>query len=166
MIEQAAKPDWLQQLDGLQALISNKLTLRNLRPGEPLPDSLPHKQQPGTVMPQPDWIWLVELRGQPIAMLIAGPVQNIACLLVLAVASTPQPGDKVASLMLLLRGSLAQMRERGYAGFMVCLDPKLPAEAKLLQIVRKLISLDGQKQFSGIGEGMVLAWGLTDVSKL
>ena len=159
MIEYAAGPKWLQQLDGLQALISNKLTLRTLRPGEPLPN-LPHKLPAGYIPPQPDWVWLVELRGEPLAILIAGPVQHLACLLILAVASTPQPGDKVASLMLLLRGSLAQMRQRGYAGFMVNLDPKLPMEAKLLHILR---GVSGSSFYSS--GGMTLAGASTDVSR-
>ena len=119
-----------QLLDGSSA---RELTVRVMRPYELLPSNIPHELPSDLLLPQPDWCWLVERHGQPLAMLLAAPAQNIAYLMRLA-ASANAPK---ASLVYLFRAALADMASRGYSAYLVHLDPDDPAGASLLRIARR-----------------------------
>lgn len=147
---------WDEHLDKVLGL-REKLQVRTLRPGEQLPDNLPHNMPLDFQSPQPDWIWIVTSYDRPVAMLIAAPAQTIVYMLRIC-AAADGANDGAAALMLLLRTAIREMRTRGYLGYMVNLDPKHKMEAFLL----RLISSTG-KDKAQIVSGMVLAAGPTDV---
>ena len=111
------------------------MSVRTLRKGELLPSNLPHELPPHFISPQPDWIWLAESYGDPVAMLIAAPAQNLAYLMRIC-ASADSPSTRVASLMLLLRTAFHDMRVRGYLGYIVNLGDS-PVELRLLKMVKR-----------------------------
>ena len=126
---------WLQHLDRLQLRSSKSIQVRNLALGESLP-MLPHGL-PATFVPtQPEWVWIAYTPTHPLALLIAGPVQNFVFLARICAASDSL-AESTSALMLLLRRALSDMLRRGYLGYMVALDTKLPAELRLQQIVEQ-----------------------------
>lgn len=134
------------------------LTVRHPLPLEPLPPSLPHELGYSFYPPQPDWVWIVcETDNKPIALLVAAPVQNLVFLMRIC-AATQEAQVGASALMLLLRSSLADMAARGYKAYCVCLDPKRPIEARLIEFVKG--TGNGN---SSIIEGMSLAVGPTEI---
>ena len=115
---------------------SVKLIVRTLNRDEPLPN-LSHNFRPGTILPQHNWIWLVERNSKPLVMLISAPAQTCVFLMSLS-AAADSLGENTSALMLLLRKALGECAKRGYGAFWVHLDPQRPLEAKLLDVIRKL----------------------------
>ena len=134
-----------------------KLRVRTLNRDEPLPN-LSHNFQPGTVLPQHNWIWLVERDSKPIVMLIAAPAQTSVFLMSLA-AAADSLSDNSQALMLLFRTALADMLKRGYPAFWVNLEPARPLESKLLSIIKRLPNVK-------LIENCTLAIGPTNIGVL
>lgn len=128
----------IKMLEGLQPLPPKQdMHVRLLRPNEPIPRNLPHGLPADYVIRQPEWVWIAEENGEPLAMLIAGPVQNIVYLMRIC-ATSKEPARGAAALMLLYRTALADMRQRGYNAYMVHLQPETPFGERMLRAIRRM----------------------------
>jgi hypothetical protein len=133
-----------------------KLRVRTLDRDEPLPN-LSHNFKPGTVLPQHNWIWIVERDSKPIVMLITAPAQT--CVFLMSLAAADSLGDNSQALMILFRSALADMLKRGYMAFWVNLEPARALESKLLSIVKRLPNVK-------LIENCTLAIGPTNIGSL
>lgn len=121
----------INSLSDSQEAICGNYTVRHLTKDEPLP-LFGHGYEDSPLL-QREWIWIAEVRGLPIALLIAAPCQHLAYLMrIFATKSAPR--DVFVGL---LRKSLADILSRGYTNFIVGLDLDRPEEAKLGRIVTK-----------------------------
>lgn len=123
---------------------------RLLRIGEPLPATL-NIEFPSI---DPIWTWVVDGHYGIEGCLIAAPGPGIAILLKLSTV----PAASSTVIVKLLRKSLTDMANRGYRGYLVCLDPAHPLEAKLATIAIKARGLV-------MGRGVIIA-GYTDIGGL
>lgn len=120
----------LQRLESHLELHSGPFTVRCLEPGDKLPD-LPHKL-PDLACIQREWIWVAsEGDREPSAMLVAAPVHNLVFLSRLVTSTCAS----AAILVPLFRKALADMRLRGYTGYVVCLGNN-PIERKLAKLAK------------------------------
>jgi len=107
--------------------------IRTLIKGEALPDL--GQQIPDSHLIQHDWIWLAYNRynDKPVAMFVTAPAHGIVILLrIYAIKSAPK-----TVLVGLFRKSLAAMSSRGYTRYASFLDESRPAEASLIDILKK-----------------------------
>jgi hypothetical protein len=103
--------------------------IRTMRKGEALPPELKTGYERGNSMPE--WIFLAEEDGQPTAILVAAPAHIVVVLM--RVVATPKA--KVTALRSLLLYFLETIRERGYNGYFVMINPEIQQEAALGRIV-------------------------------
>lgn len=121
----------LQRMESRVSKRSGEIIVRSLSVGEPLP-ALPHGL-PDLPCIQREWIWVAgKVDEEPMAMLVAAPVHNLAFL------SRLVTGDcaTAAVLVPLFRKALADMHLRGYTGYVVCLGDN-PTEQRLARIAKK-----------------------------
>jgi len=104
------------------------IKIRNMVKGEELPNSLTVGFEKGN---QPEWIWIAERDGKPVAILIAAPAHIVAMLL--RVASTPEA--EWSDVRTLLVNALAEIKSRGFEGYVTWIDPNGEIEKKILQII-------------------------------
>jgi hypothetical protein len=107
--------------------------IRNLCQGERLPDI--GQGIPDSGLIQREWIWIAYNRytDEPLAMFVTAPAHGIVMLLrIYAIKSSPK-----SVLVSLFRKSLAAMSNRGYTRYVSFLDEARPAEAKLIDILKR-----------------------------
>jgi hypothetical protein len=107
------------------------MKIRNFILGEELPDSLKTGFEAGKCT-DASWIWVVEREGKIVASLIAAPAHIVVILLRLMATPDAYPLDVRA----LLLKSTADIKARGYNGYMVWADPTRPPEKALIDIVK------------------------------
>jgi hypothetical protein len=106
------------------------MNVRNLILGEEIPALLKTGFEEGSAT-DPQWIWVVEREGKIVASLIAAPAHIVVILLRLLAAPEAHPFDVRALLLC----AIAEMKERGYKGFMTWADPTRPTEKALIDLV-------------------------------
>lgn len=108
------------------------ITIRNLKPGEQLPDTLPTGFEVWNRFDR-EWVWLMEFHGQPVACMVAAPAHGLAILLRIVATKDAPLGWGV----IILRRVLSDIRERGYLSFTTFLDTDNEAELKLGRICER-----------------------------
>ena len=106
------------------------MKVRNLILGEELPDRLKTGFETGRSTAA-EWIWVVERDGKIVASLITSPAHIVVIFLRLLATPEAHPMDVRALLLC----ATAEMKERGYYGFMVWADPTRPTEKSLIDMV-------------------------------
>lgn len=96
-------------------------SVRLLKPGEYVPLEI------GFTNPDPDWTWVQIENGVMTAALLACPCHGMVQLVRLVGTASTR----------LLRQCVRNCSDRGYAGFIVWLDPSVPACSKLLRILKR-----------------------------
>ena len=98
--------------------------------GEKLPEGLRTGYEGGQC--DPDWIFLVERDGIPVAVLVAAPV-HIVVLLVRLLSSKEAEVNDVRRLLLYF---VKTVKERGYSGYITYLGLHLQQERTLAEIIK------------------------------
>ena len=113
---------------------SRSYYVRSLGPHEPIPLTS-GTGIPDSPLAQRDWIWVAYsyLTTEPLAILIAAPMQGVAMLLRLYAIEIAPPSVFVG----LFRKSLADILSRGYTKYGVFLNPKEKYATQLLRLVKK-----------------------------
>jgi hypothetical protein len=107
------------------------LLVRNFKLGEELPESLKTGFETGKAT-DTSWIWVVERDDKIVASLIAAPAHIVVILLRLLTTPDAHPFDVRA----LLLKATADIKSRGYNGYMVWADPTRDTEKALIEIVK------------------------------
>lgn len=107
------------------------MKVRTLERGEVLPAAL---QTGYEKTEQPDWIWVVERDGKPVAVLVTSPA-HIMVILIRILATPEAQGADVRSLLL---HAFREMRARGYKGYTTWLDPTKAPENAFIRIIRAI----------------------------
>lgn len=108
------------------------MIVRNLIPGETLPEELRTGYELGKC--DPNWIWVVERNGEAVALLVAAPAHVIA-ILIRVVNTKKCRGTDIRALIL---GAFRDIKERGYNGYTVWLDPTKEPENRFIAIIRAI----------------------------
>lgn len=105
-------------------------TVRNLRRKEGIPACFVGTGFEPAVI-QPEWVWLAEYRGKPVAILFAANAHGL--LLLLRILATPDA--PVNWPMIIFRQVFAEAKARGCIGYYTFLDDSQPAEVKFMRLV-------------------------------
>jgi hypothetical protein len=105
--------------------------IRNLKKGEVLTGKLATGYEGGEAT-DPQWIFVAERDGKPVAVLVTAPAHIVVIFLRL-VSDGAAPTD-VRSLLIY---ALASARERGYSGYITWVDEDDEAGKALMDIVLK-----------------------------
>ena len=146
----------LQLLHGITSnntRYSRSYYVRHLEDDEPIPQF--GHGIPDSPLAQRDWIWIAysSNKDEPLAILMASPMHDVAMLNRIYATKAAPPSVFVG----ILRKSLADIHSRGYGKWGVFIGLESPVRSKLLRLVRK----DGGKEIDG---PFTLAYGPTDVS--
>lgn len=111
---------------------------------------------PESPLAQREWIWIAfnSKRDEPIAILAASPMHDVAMLNRMYATPSAPPSIFVG----MLRKSLADIYSRGYSKWGVFIGLDSPVRGKLLRLVKKA----GGKEIEG---AFTLAYGPTDLGK-
>lgn len=108
------------------------MKIRHYIPGEILPDKLKTGYESGQNC-DPQWIWIAENDGKPVAILVTAPAHVVAILMRI-ICTDDAPKTAVHAI---LAHSFVEMMERGYKGYVTWVNPSgTDAERALLGIVR------------------------------
>lgn len=108
------------------------MIVRNLILGEELPPELRTGYE--TCQCDPNWIWIAEHEGIPMAIFVTAPAHVAVILIVLrAIDSAPK-----SAIYMLLRHAFAEIASRGYNGYAIWLDPTMVLEQRFMGIIRKI----------------------------
>jgi len=136
---------------------SSTYYVRHLFEGEPIPLTA-ETGIPDSKLAQREWIWVAysHSNDEPLAILIAAPMQGVVTFMRLFA----KEGSSPSILVGLLRKSLADSYSRGYIAYSVFLDEKNnPKGAQLLRIALKA----GAKKIDG---AFSLVYGSTDIGRM
>lgn len=105
------------------------MKVRNLIIGEQLPEQLRTGYEGMNCMPE--WIFVAERDGEPVAILVAAPVHIVV--LMVRLCSTPEasPTDVRALLVHFVK----TVKERGYGGYITYLSEASEVERTLSRII-------------------------------
>lgn len=144
----------LHNLGETTARYSRSYYVRHLGRDEPIPQF--GHGIPESPLAQRGWIWIAfsSSTDEPIAILAASPMHDVAMLNRMYATDSAPPSVFVG----MLRKSLADIHSRGYIKWGVFIGMDSPVRAKLLRLVRK----DGGKELEGT---FTIAYGPTDVSR-
>lgn len=82
----------------------------------------------------PNWVWVVDEGGEITGALIASPCHGIVALWRIV----SRPGSSPVNVRKVLRKFFVDIRERGYLGCIVFLDPLNETEAKLARFAKRV----------------------------
>lgn len=105
------------------------MNVRNLILGEELPPELVTGYEKGQC--DPDWIWVADYNGKPVGILVTAPAHIAVILLRLVMAEGAPPTAAGA----LLAQAFAEMKARGYSGYIIWLGETQSVEKQLLRMV-------------------------------
>jgi hypothetical protein len=105
---------------------------RQLQPEERLPPEVRFSMD-GLVL-DPEWVWVVEEGGQVQAALMAMHGHQVAVLMRLAA----RPTAHLSVLVPLFRKMFKDLRDRGIQAYVVMLDTRVPTEAKLGEVAKRM----------------------------
>jgi hypothetical protein len=106
------------------------MIVRNLRPGENWPESLPMGFEGDAL--DTNWCWVVEHNGVVVAGLLTCFMHRVIFLMRIASG----PGAPKMALYALLRDSLRAARARGCTGYITLTDPSDRACVKLERLIK------------------------------
>ncbi len=121
------------------------ITVRTLKPDEPMPQHLDTGFEQMPVMK--DFVWIAEQEGKVIGALMASPCHG----LVFFVRLRTEKDAPEMTVHLLFRKCIKDCRERGFAGYFTFIDPAREAERKLIPICHKA----GGLQIESVQVGLV-----------
>lgn len=105
------------------------MNVRNLILGEELPPELVTGYERGEC--DPSWIWVVDYNGKPCGILVTAPAHIAVILMRLVMAEGAPPMAAGA----LLSQAFAEMRNRGYFGYILWLGETQSVEKQILHLV-------------------------------
>jgi len=105
------------------------LKIRNLVMGEDLPERLRSGYESTSM---PEWIWVAERDGKVTAILVTAPAHILVILMRVCSIAGANPMDVRA----LLVNAMAEIRERGYKGYVTWVDPTVETENALMGIIK------------------------------
>jgi len=103
--------------------------IRNYVKGEVLPRELATGFETGSM---PEWIWLAERDGKPVAILVVAPAHIVVILMRLLAT----PGAQGFDVKILLATAMKEIKERGFQAYVTWLNPERAAEAALRSIIQ------------------------------
>lgn len=144
----------LHELDGKSTRYSTTYYVRHLESYEPIP--LRDCGIPDSPRCQKDWIWVAysSTTDEPLAILVAAPMQGIA-MLMRAYGTESAPSSVWVGI---LRKSLADMASRGYDRYGVFLNPKEKHASRLLSIARRAGAIVDEGEFKMVYGPTSINW--------
>lgn len=107
------------------------ITVRTLKPDEPMPQHLGTGFEQMPVMK--DFVWIAERDGKVIAILMGAPCHGIVFLL----RVRAEAGAPVMAVRLLFRKCVKDCLARGLKGYFTFIDPSFDAERRFIPICEK-----------------------------
>ena len=105
--------------------------IRHFVKGEYLPQDLRTDFESGAMCDE-QWIWVAVRGNIPVAILVAAPAHIVAIVLRLVACGNAESTD-VRSLLVTF---VAEIKKRGYLGYLTWLDPTKERELALMKIIR------------------------------
>jgi len=105
------------------------VTVRHLILNEALPDGLRTGYEKGAC--DPSWIWLAESNGAAVGILVTAPAHVLVILMRMVILD----GAPTITAYKLLAQGFREMKERGYKGYVMWVNPTQEREQRILRLV-------------------------------